>query len=75
MDKLNRRQQIAVWILLAIAVAMYVFPPSEYWGGGIVYRSLLNIESSQILYTQLAIQYALLIGIGWAVVTSLKQKQ
>ena len=76
MDKLNRKQRIAVWILLAVAVLMFLFPPVIWsWDGRTYFKFFLSFDFRyDIKYQQLLMQYVLLAGIGWAVVTSLKSK-
>ena len=88
MDKLNKRQRIAVWVMLILAVGMLLYSPEAHYegrqtigkfdgdgtffaGGG--YEWLW--ENEQVNAGLLFIQYLVLAGIGWAVVTSLKEKR
>jgi hypothetical protein len=81
MDRLNEKQRRVVWVAIALAVVMFLFPP--------VIESFLSIEgdwgsapggyspiweNSSIDYGRLLIQYVLLAVVTWAVVTGFRNK-
>ena len=70
MDRLNRKQRVTVWVAIGLALLMFAFPYGFVYGEGVGYKPIWR--NNEIEYGRLLIQYALLLVVTWATITTLR---